>query len=77
MTFFALALFTTVIACATFVAPATYAQIVPDQKIATRYEVVEGQPHPDFLYPRIDNGEPVSLSEFRGKKVLLVNFASW
>jgi hypothetical protein len=36
-----------------------------------------GQPHPDFVLPRIDNGEAVRLSQFRGKRVLLVHFASW
>ena len=36
-----------------------------------------GQPHADFLLPRIDNGEAVRLSQFRGKRVLLVHFASW
>ena len=36
-----------------------------------------GQPHPDFTLPRIDNGRAVSLSQFRGHKVLLIQFASW
>jgi len=36
-----------------------------------------GKPHPDFLLPRIDNGEPIRLSQYRGKRVLLVHFASW
>ncbi len=36
-----------------------------------------GQTYPDFLLPRIDNGKAVSLSQFRGKKVLLIHFASW
>ncbi len=47
------------------------------QQISTKYQVVEGQMHPDFIYPRIDTGEQVSLSQFRGKKVLLIHFASW
>jgi peroxiredoxin len=33
--------------------------------------------HPDFTLPGIVDGEPVSLSQFRGRKVLLVHFASW
>lgn len=45
--------------------------------IATSYRVQAGQPHPDFLFPDIRSGEAVSLSQFRGKKVLLVHFASW
>ena len=36
-----------------------------------------GQVHPDFVLPGIADREPVSLSQFRGRKVLLVNFASW
>ena len=41
------------------------------------YEPVVGQPHPDFTLPRIGTREPFSLSQFRGKKVLLIQFASW
>ena len=36
-----------------------------------------GELHPDFVLPRIDNRLPMSLSQFRGKKILLINFASW
>jgi hypothetical protein len=36
-----------------------------------------GQVHPDFTLPRLGDGEAVSLSQFRGRKVLLVHFASW
>ncbi len=36
-----------------------------------------GQPHPEITLPRIDTREAVSLSDFRGKKVLLIHFASW
>jgi hypothetical protein len=36
-----------------------------------------GEPHPDFLLPRIDDGQPIRLSQYRGKRVLLVHFASW
>lgn len=36
-----------------------------------------GQTHPDFILPDIKSGEPVSLSQFRGRKVLLVHFSSW
>jgi hypothetical protein len=36
-----------------------------------------GQPYPDFVLPTIDGGTPVSLAQFRGKKVLLIQFASW
>ena len=40
-------------------------------------EVKTGDPYPDFVLPRIDNRKPVSLSDYRGKKVLLIQFASW
>lgn len=36
-----------------------------------------GESHPDFTLPSIVDGTPVSLSQFRGKKVLLMHFASW
>lgn len=41
------------------------------------YQPRVGEIHPDFTLPRIDSGEPVSLSSLRGKKVLLIHFASW
>jgi hypothetical protein len=34
------------------------------------------QAFPDFLLPSIDGGHG-RLSDYRGKKVLLFNFASW
>ena len=37
----------------------------------------EGHRHPEFTLPDICTGKPVSLSDFRGKKVLLIQFASW
>ncbi len=36
-----------------------------------------GRPHPDFTLPSIADGQPVSLSQFRGRKVLLIHLASW
>lgn len=36
-----------------------------------------GQRHPDFTLPTISDGKPVSLSQFRGKRVLLIHYASW
>ena len=36
-----------------------------------------GEVHPDFTLPAIDDGRAISLSQFRGKKVLLIHFASW
>lgn len=36
-----------------------------------------GQRHADFTLPSIHDGKPVSLAQFRGKKVLLIQFAAW
>ena len=44
---------------------------------AEAYHPRVGQPHAEFTLPAIDDGRPVSLSDFRGKKVLLIHFASW
>lgn len=35
-----------------------------------------GEAHPDFLLPDLDGGTG-RLSDWRGKKVLIFNFASW
>ncbi len=44
---------------------------------AARYAPTVGTWHSDFTLPNIADGKPVSLSDFRGKKVLLIQFASW
>jgi peroxiredoxin len=44
---------------------------------AASYAPKVGQRHPDFTLPTIGDRSPVSLSNFRGKKVLLIQFASW
>jgi len=44
---------------------------------AQPYSPAVGQRHPEFTLPNIRDGKPVSLSVFRGKKVLLIQFASW
>jgi hypothetical protein len=41
------------------------------------YRPKVGEPHPDFVLPHIDTGQPVALSQLRGKKVILIHFASW
>lgn len=45
--------------------------------ICHAYSPVVGEPLADFVLPNIDNREAVALSQFRGKKVLLIQFASW
>jgi hypothetical protein len=44
---------------------------------AKGYAAQVGQVHPDFTLPRLGDGEPVSLSQFRGRRVLLIHFGSW
>ena len=36
-----------------------------------------GEVHPDVRLPTIDSGEGLRLSDLRGEKVLLLEFASW
>ena len=38
---------------------------------------VVGKPHPGFVLPSVIDRKPISLSQFRGRKVLLIHFASW
>jgi peroxiredoxin len=45
--------------------------------LAVGYSPRVGQLHPDFTLPGIVDNKPVSLSQFRGRKVLLIHFASW
>jgi hypothetical protein len=44
---------------------------------AAGYSPQVGQLHPDFTLPNIANNEPLSLSQFHGRKVLLIHFSSW
>ena len=39
--------------------------------------VVVGEPLPDLRLPTLDRKGAVRLSSFRGKKLLLIEFASW
>jgi hypothetical protein len=53
------------------------AGLMPFVDAADSYEPRVGHRHPDFTLPSIRSGKPVSLSDFRGQKVLLVQFAAW
>ena len=55
---------------------ATWAGTIPSTQ-AKEYSPHIGERHADFTLPNIEDGKPVSLSQFRGKKVLLIHFASW
>jgi hypothetical protein len=43
----------------------------------SQYAPKIGMRHPDFTLADITTGKPISLSDLRGKKVLLIQFASW
>lgn len=36
-----------------------------------------GQLYPDYPLPSLYDGKPISISDFRGKKIILHQFASW
>lgn len=36
-----------------------------------------GEPFPDLVFPTVDGESTVRLSDHRGKRVLLIEFASW
>lgn len=40
-------------------------------------EFKSGQPFPDIVLPKLSDGKPGAISQFRGKKLLLHIFASW
>jgi len=39
--------------------------------------IEEGEPFPDLVLPSMDDGSPMSIADFRGKRVMLHVFASW
>jgi len=36
-----------------------------------------GERHPPLVLPSIESREPVALADFRGRRLLLIHFASW
>lgn len=36
-----------------------------------------GEPFPEFVLPSLEDGAPLSISSFRGEKIILHVFASW
>lgn len=40
-------------------------------------ELVVGQAFPDIVFPSLEDGHPLSLAHFRGRKVILHIWASW
>ena len=53
------------------------AVVLHHAKVADAYDPQVGKLHPEFLLPDIDTKAPIALSAYRGKKVLLIQFASW
>ena len=47
------------------------------QEVADRYQPVVGKTHEDFALPSIQDGSKIKLSDYRGKKIVLIHFASW
>ena len=45
----------------------------PTMEIGTKV----GQAYPNYIFPSLEDGRPVALSQFRGKKIILHHFASW
>ncbi len=56
-------------------ATALAAVVSPVVSAAPRLE--EGEPFPDLVLPSMTDGRPMSLADFRGRKVILQVFASW
>jgi hypothetical protein len=51
------------------------ASLAPAQLPAQPFEV--GRPFPDIVLPSADDGTPMSIADFRGKRLVLHVFASW
>ena len=46
-----------------------------DDRTSMGFEV--GNPFPTLAFPSLEDGQPRSITEFRGKKLILHVFASW
>lgn len=60
-----------------FVATLITAAFTPLPLTAIETGLDEGQLFPDLVLPEIRDGRCASISSFRGKKTLLISFASW
>ncbi len=50
---------------------------LPPEAVLPRVGQAAGEVHPQILLPTLDGKQVVALSRFRGRKLLLVQFASW
>ncbi len=44
---------------------------------APPFHLKVGHAFPELAFPSADNGRPMSIAQYRGKKILLHIFASW
>ncbi len=51
------------------------AMSIADRRISGGFQV--GEAFPDLVLPSLENGRPLSLAHFRGKKIIRHVFASW
>jgi len=51
--------------------------VVPPSVKAEELPVHVGEPFPALVLPALADGSPLSIEQFRGRKVLLHQFASW
>ena len=57
--------------------PLLLAGALPASLEAEEVPVRVGQPFPALVLPALADGAPLSIDRFRGRKVLLHQFASW
>ncbi len=63
------------VALAALVVTLAVAMSIADRRSSGGFQV--GEPFPDLVLPSLENGRPLSLAHFRGKKIILHVFASW
>jgi len=61
----------------TIIASLMLAVFVASPSTAAPAQTDVGQPFPDLVFPTVDGEQTVRLSDHRGKRVLLIEFASW
>ena len=50
---------------------------IPNAATAAPAQTAVGEPFPDLVFPTVDGESTVRLSDHRGTRVLLIEFASW
>lgn len=51
--------------------------LLGSEQAVDQYRPKVGEKHRPFVLPEITSRKPVSLADYRGRKVLLLQFASW